>query len=259
MNHAGALYGGQVLTQALLAAARLTPGKQPHSAHGYFLRAGSAEAPIDYEVETLREGRRAAARRVQALQDGKLIFHLHCSFIEPLHGFEHQVDAPAGLPRPEALQPRADYVAAHAERLSARTVADYGGPFPLDLRLIEPERFFFELLPEPKRGFWLRMPSADEIDDPVLHSCLAAFATDYWLGGVGAGAHVLATDRTTLQIISLDHGIWFHRPVRADEWLLYLTDSPSAQQGRGLARGLLYDQAGALVATIAQECLLLPI
>jgi acyl-CoA thioesterase-2 len=257
-NHTGSLYGGQFIGQALAAAVRTTPGKSLNSMHGYFLRPGSPDAPIDYEVEPLRDGRRAASRRVSAFQDGKLAFHLHCSFVAPLDGFEHQVPPDPAAPRPEALDSLSNYVAAHAAALSAVTVASYCAPFPLELRLVEPERSFFELLPEPRRAFWVRMPSAAGIHDPALHQCLLAFASDYWLAGVGAGAHVLPTDRSRLQIASLDHAMWFHRSARADRWMLYVTDSPSAQEGRALCRGLLYDEAGALVATTAQEALLLP-
>ena len=244
--------------QALLAAARLTPGKQPHSLHGYFLRAGSADAPIDYEVEMLREGRRVASRRVSAVQDGKLIFDLHCSFVTAMDGFEHQQPPPASVPDPAALPDISAYVTAHAAHLSQRTVASYTAPFPLELRPIEPERCFFELLETPKRGFWFRVPSAAEIDDPIVHQALIAFASDFWIAGVGAGSHVLATDRDTLDIISLDHAVWFHRPARADRWLLHLTDSPSAQESRALCRGLLYDEGGVLVATTSQETFLFP-
>jgi acyl-CoA thioesterase-2 len=257
-NHTGSLYGGQFLGQALAAAIRTAPGKSPHSLHGYFLRPGSLEAPIDYQVEALRDGQRVAARRVSAYQGGKLVFHLHCSLAAPMCGFEHQLAQDERLPRPEALLPMADYVAAHAEALSAVTVASYCAPFPLELRLTDPEHCFFERLPEPRRAFWVRVPSAAAIEDAALHQCLIAFASDYWLAGVGAGAHVLPTDRGALQIASLDHAVWFHRPARADQWMLYVTDSPSAQQGRALCRGLLYDEAGALVATTAQEALLLP-
>lgn len=258
-NHAGSLYGGQLVGQALAAAIRTASGKTPHSLHGYFLRPGSAGAAIDYHVEALREGQRVATRRVSAHQGGKLLFHLHCSLATPLSGFEHQAARDERLPRPEALLPMADYVTAHAEALSTVTVASYCAPFPLELRLVEPERCFFELLPEPRRAFWVRVPSAAAVEDAVLHQCLLAFASDYWLAGVGAGAHVLPTDRSTLQIASLDHAVWFHRPVRADQWMLYVTDSPSAQQGRALCRGLLYDEAGTLVASAAQEALMLPI
>lgn len=257
-NHAGALYGGQVVGQSLVAAARLTPGKQPHSLHGYFLRAGAGDGPIDYEVELLRDGQRVAARRVRALQGGKQIFELTCSFVTPLSGFEHQRPFPAATPGPAVSPALAAYVAEHAERLSERTVANYTAPFPVEVRLIEPDSYFFRLLGEPRRAFWLRIPSAAEVEDPVAHQALVALASDYWLAGVGAAAHALVTDRDTLQVISLDHAVWFHRPARADRWLLHLTDSPSAQQGRGLSRGLLYDEQGVLIATTAQESLLLP-
>jgi acyl-CoA thioesterase-2 len=257
-NHTDALFGGQFIAQALAAAIRTTPGKTAHSLHGYFLRPGAAGSPIDYQVALLRDGQRVATRRVSAFQNSKLVFELLCSFAVPLAGFEHQAPAPDGIEGPEGLASLAEYVVANAPALSPLSVANYSAPFPLQLRLIEPERCFFELLPEPKRALWLRVPSAAEVDDAALHQCLLAFASDYWLLGVAAGAHALPTNRGTLQILSLDHAMWFHRPVRADGWLLYVTDSPSAQQGRGLARGLLYDTAGTLVATVAQEGLLLP-
>lgn len=257
-NHTASAYGGQLLAQALAAAIRVTPKKQPHSLHAYFLRPGSPAAPIDYHVERLRDGRRIATRRVSAHQNGKQVFQMQCSFATAIDGFEHQIAAPLGqVPGPAEASLLSEYVVRHAKDLPARAVTNYSGAFPLELRLVDPESCFFRLLAEPKRGFWVRMPSAAEIDDPALHRCLVAFASDYWLAGVAAGTHVPPTNRDTLQILSLDHAMWFHRPARADQWMLYLTDSPSAQEGRGLARGLLYDAAGVLVAATAQECLFL--
>jgi len=255
-NHTEALYGGQVLGQALAAASRTTAGQPAHSLHGYFLRGGAVDVPVDYNVELLRDGRRFAARRVAASQAGRLIFHMHCSFHDPEPGFAHQFAAPLDAPGPEGLAPLQDFVRANADRLPSAAVENYGAPFPLELRLIEPQQFFFDLLPELRRDFWVRMPSADAVDDSAMRQCLLAFLSDYWLAGVAAGRHISPTNRKNLLITSVDHAIWFHRPARADEWLLYRTDSPSAQQGRGLARGLLFNQAGALVASTAQEAVM---
>lgn len=258
-NPAGSLYGGQLLCQGLVAAARTLgdgPGSQfwpAHSLHTYFLRSGAADLPIDYTVQVLRNGRRFAARRVEALQGGRLIAHMHCSFHDPEGGFEHQASMPPDVPPPDSLPSLNDYVVAHADRLSPVVVQSYSEPFPLELRLVAPEQSFFARQDRPARAFWLRMPSAAAVADPALQGGLLAFASDHWLAGVAAGCHTLPTDRNRLSIASIDHAIWFHRPTRVDEWLLHWTDSPSARHGRGLARGLLFNQAGDLVATTTQE------
>lgn len=253
-NPAGALFGGQVLAQGLTAAARTAPGWPAHSLHGYFLRAGDAGRPIDYAVERLRDGRRFAARAVRASQDGRTIFHLHCSFHDPEEGETHQQPLPAGLPEPETLIALDAYVAAHAHRLPSATVANYTSPFPLELRLVAPETYFFAPSGDRCRAFWVRMPSAAGTDDRD-QTALLAFLADYWLAGIAVGPGRLSTNRLELTISSLDHAMWFHRPARADEWLLYLCDTPSGGDGRGLARGLLYDRRGRLVASTSQEAL----
>ncbi len=209
--------------------------------------------PVDYDVELLRDGRRFAARRVAASQVGRLIFHMHCSFHDPEPGVAHQFAAPLDAPGPEGLARLQDFVRAHADRLSQAAVDKYSAPFPLELRLIDPEKFFFDPPSEPKRDFWVRMPSANSVANPAMRQCLVAFLSDYWLAAVAARRTISPSKRKNLFVASVDHAIWFHRPARVDEWLLYRTDSPSAQQGRGLARGLLYDRAGALVASTAQE------
>lgn len=253
-NPAGALFGGQVLAQGLTAAARTVPGWPAHSLHGYFLRAGDAKLPVDYRVERLRDGRRFAARAIKASQNGRVIFHLHCSFHDPEPGASHQQTAPTGVPGPEALLPLNTYVAAHADRLPAATVANYTAPFPLELRLVAPETYFFAPGQAPNRAFWVRMPSAHGTADRDQNALLA-FLADYWLAGIAVGPERLSTNSQKLSINSLDHAMWFHRPARAEEWLLYLCDTPSGGEGRGLARGLLYDRSGRLVATTSQEAL----
>jgi len=257
-NHSASMFGGQLVGQALAAAAALAPGKRANSWHGYFLHAGSTQAPIDYEVETLREGRRFAVFRVSAFQDGKLIFHQHCSFMSSLPGFDHQAPCPTGLPGPEELATVAEFVGARAADLPTDTVSIYSTSFPLEVRLVEPERTFFGRYETPERAFWVRIPSAAELADPIMHQCVVAFVTDYWLVGVAATPHIPMRERNRMGIVSLDHAVWFHRPARADEWMLYVTDSPSAQEGRGLGRGLLYGADGALIASTAQEGLFTP-
>ena len=255
-NPSGALYGGQVLGQGLAAALRTAPGWTAHSLHGYFLRGGTLDLPVEYRVERLRDGRRFAARRVEAMQAGRPLFEMQCSFHDPETGFDRQLPAPPDLPDPESLPSLADFVTAEAARLSPVDVRNYGAPFPLELRLVRPESFFFDRLDQPRRGFWVRMPSAAAIAAPALQQCLLAFLTDYWLAGVAAGQDRPPTGGNGLLIASLDHAMWFHRPARAEDWLYYDTDSPSTQDGRGLARGLLYDRAGRLVASTVQEAVL---
>ena len=257
-NPSGALYGGQVLGQGLAAAMRTVSGWPAHSLHGYFLRGGSVDLPVEYRVAALRDGRRFAQRRVEAIQAGRAIFHMDCSFHDPEPGFDHQMAPPPGLPDPERLPSLAEFVTAEADRLSPIDVRNYGAPFPLELRLVEPRDFFFNRLRQPRRGFWVRMPSAAAVADPAQQQCLLAFLSDYWLAGVSAGQHQPPTGGNGLLIASLDHALWFHRPARADEWLYYDADSPSACEGRGLARGLLYDRAGTLVASTVQEAVLRP-
>ncbi|ASG22195.1 acyl-CoA thioesterase-2 [Nitrospirillum viridazoti] len=253
-NPAGALFGGVVLGQSLAAASATGPGWPAHSLHGYFLRPGRAGQPVDYIVETLRDGRRFAARRVTAQQGGRTLFHMHCSFHEPESGFDHQAPPSPDMPAPEDLIPMDRYVANQVDRLPPSSAA-YMAPFPLELRLVEPDDHFLRPTDKPQRAFWLRMPSAAGVEDDNQQRALLAFAADYWLAGVAVGPGRLSTNRDALTINSLDHAMWFHRPVRVDQWLLYVCDTPSGSDGRGLARGLLYDRAGRLVATTSQEAL----
>jgi acyl-CoA thioesterase-2 len=252
-GHGEALFGGQVLCQSLIAASRTASGRTPHSLHGYFLRGGTADLPVDYAVDVLRDGRQFATRQVAASQAGKLIFHMDCSFHDAEPGIDRQFAAPLDVPGPESLVSLSDFVTSNADRLSPAAIEAYTARFPLEVRLLDPDRAFFKLLDEPRRGFWIRMPSASGVHDAVAHLALLAFLSDYWLVGVAVGRDILPTNRRTLSIASIDHAMWFHRPACADEWLLYQTDSPSARLGLGLARGLLFDRTGALVASTAQE------
>lgn len=256
INHSNGLFGGQVMAQALAAATRTVADRPAHSLHGYFIRGGSIDLPVDYAVEAVRDGRRFATRAVVASQAGRIIFQMHCSFHDPEPGFEHRPDMPSDIPDPETLMSLRAFVAANADRLAPAAVRNYGAPFPFELRPIDPEAILVHGLDAPRRDFWTRMPSAAGIDDARLQQCLLTSLSDYWLAGVAAGQHILATTSQSFLITSLDHAIWFHRPVRADEWLLYRTDSPAAQQGRGLARGSLFDRQGRLVASTAQEALM---
>jgi acyl-CoA thioesterase II len=256
-NYQDAIFGGQALGQALAAAQRTVIDWLPHTCTGYFLRPGVVAEPIDYEVDNVRDGRRYTARRVLASQSGKPIFDLLCSFHDVEAGFAHQQDDESGVPLPETLPPLLEFVRAHVDRLPKQIVdrhEQFHSSFPVELRLVDPDGVFFgepNLVP---RAYWLRMASAVGIENPSEHRCLVAFMSDYWLAGAVAAPHRSAASAgNNLFFASLNHSIWFHGPVRADEWLLYRTDSPWAGEGRGMARGLIYDRRGRMVASVAQE------
>jgi acyl-CoA thioesterase II len=256
-NYQGAIFGGQALAQALAAAQRTVAGWLPHTCTGYFLKPGAIGEPIDYEVEVVRNGRRFAARRVLASQAGKAIFDLLCSFHDVEPGFAHQQGDATEVPPPEDLAPLLNFVRAHAGRLPQQIVErheQFHASFPVELRLADAERVFFGERNELPRVYWFRMASAEEIEDPSDHRCLLAFMSDYWLAGAAGAPHRSpASAGSDLSVASLNHSIWFHGPVRADEWLLVRTDSPWAGEGRGMARGLIYDRRGRMVASVVQE------
>jgi len=255
-NHRARLFGGQTIGQALSAATRTVSGWPLHHCSALFLRGGLPDLPVDYEVEPLRDGQSFAARRVVARQAGRIILELHCSFHGYENGPEHQSTEPFDLPGPERLESLATFVERHADRLPHDVVARYSVRFPVEVRMFRPETAFLELADQPARSFWFRVPAAATVDDPRQHQCLLALASDYWLVGVAAAGHCLPVTTQGFSLVSLNHSLWFHAPVRADEWLLYRTESPWAGQARGLARGLIYDRTGRLVASAAQEALM---
>jgi acyl-CoA thioesterase II len=256
-NYQGAIFGGQALAQALAAAQRTVPLWVPHTGTGYFLRPGAVAEPIDYQVEVVRDGRRFAARRVLAVQSGKPIFDLLCSFHDAEPGLAHQQGDAAEVPLPENLTSVLEFVRAHVDRLPRQIIErheQFHAVFPVELRLADPERLFFGEPNNLARTYWFRMASAEDIEDPSEHRSLLAFMSDYWLAGAAAAPHRSAASASNdVSVASLNHSIWFHGPVRADEWLLCRTDSPWAGEGRGMARGLIYDRRGRMVASVAQE------
>jgi acyl-CoA thioesterase-2 len=160
----------------------------------------------------------------------------------------------ADVPLPETLPTVVDFVAAHAERLPRYLVDRHEKPFPVELRLVNPEEVFFGNSRRSQRTYWFRMPSAAAFDEQRDHRCLLAFMSDYWLAGAaGAQHHSFRSGGAPLFVASLNHSLWFHGSLRADEWLLFRTESPWAGEGRGIARGLMYDRAGRLVASAVQE------
>ncbi|MDP5225639.1 MULTISPECIES: acyl-CoA thioesterase II [Arthrobacter] len=244
------VFGGQVLAQSLMAAGRTVDAERSvHSMHGYFLRAGDSHEPITFGVQRLRDGRSFSARRVHAYQGGVPILSMIASFQTPDDGVDHHEPAPTGLPDPESLPTTAELLGG-IDHPVARYWA-YERAF--DIRHIDRPLYLTE---DPQvsstNAVWMktfdRLPA-----DPALHRAALAYASDYTLLEPILRRHSLAWTRPGMSVASLDHAMWWHRPVRADEWLLYVQDSPSAQNSRGLAQGRIYSRDGVLVASVAQE------
>lgn len=245
------VFGGQVLAQALLAASLTVEERLAHSLHAYFLRAGDPDAPIVYSVDRSRDGRSFSARRVVAIQHGRPIFTLAASFQVEEQGLEHQFGIP-DVPAPEqvapsALLPRAEFD--HMPKSMQRWL-DRFGPFEFrPVRGGDPD----DRTPQPPyKELWFKLHGELE-DDPRLHRALLAYVSDFHLVGTATLPHGISWVQGNLMIASLDHAMWFHRDFRLDDWLLYSCDSPSTSGGRGLARGMIHDRQGRLVASTAQE------
>jgi acyl-CoA thioesterase-2 len=251
----GAIFGGQVLGQALSAAAQTVAADRPvHSLHGYFMRAGDVTRPILYQIDRLRDGASFTTRRVSAIQEGEAIFSLEASFQVAEEGFEHQDDMP-DVPPPEELRSELELALAVADTLPAplRAIALAGRP--VEIRPVEVRDPLRPRPMPPRRRMWYR--AVDQLpDDPALHRYLLAYASDFSFLGTAMDPHGVSWLQPGIQIASVDHAMWFHRPFRFDDWLLYVVDSPSASGGRGLVRGQFFDRAGRLVASAAQEGLI---
>lgn len=248
----GRVFGGQVLAQALVAARRtLAKPWEAHSIHGYFILPGDLAAPIVYFVDRLRDGGSFATRRVTAIQHGKAIFNLSASFHAEQAGLEHQTEAP-DAPPPESLRPELEFIRAQADRIPAEVRGVLTQDRPIDFRPVEPGDVLNPEPGPPTRTSWFRV--MDRLpDDPILHQASLAYVSDYTVLSTVLRTHGLTVRSPSVQVASLDHSLWFHRPFRADEWLLYRVDSPVATGGRGFARGSIFTREGALVASVAQE------
>ncbi len=240
------VFGGQVASQALMAAGRTVDQGHVHSLHSYFLRPGDPAIPILYEVDRIRDGRSFTTRRVVAIQHGRAIFNMAASFHVTETGLEHQFEMPE-VPAPEDLETLPERLAPWREELAEW----FDRPHPIDQRHIGS-------LPwkhgdgGPYQRLWIRA-DGELPDDPLLHACVATYASDMSLFDTILQPHTVRWDDPDFMGASLDHCMWFHRPFRADEWLLYDTDSPVAAAARGLARGFLFDRSGRLVVSIVQE------
>ena len=253
------VFGGQVLAQALVAAGRTVEGERRcHSLHAYFILPGDVEAPIIYDVETLRDGRSFNTRRVTAIQHGRPIFNASLSFHRDESGLEHQAEPARDVPAPDALTPERDLALGIADRLPEPLKTVLTRERPIDFRPVDPAD---PLRPAPRDAIsatWLRADGTLP-DDPLVHQAILAYASDWGLLSTALLPHGRSVFGGTIQAASLDHAIWFHRPFRADDWLLYAMDAPTAAGARGFARGAVTDTDGVLVASTAQEGLIRPV
>jgi acyl-CoA thioesterase II len=246
------VFGGQVLGQALAAASRTVEGRIVHSLHAYFLRRGDFNAPIVYEVDRSRDGHSFSNRRVIAIQHGEQIFNMTASFQVVEQGLDHQIDMPQ-VPPPEELPDMLEALRARKAQLPERVQRLIEQPRPFEFRMVQP-------LPDltvpwtrpPVRQVWFRLP--DRIpDDESLHRRLLAYVSDYYLLDTAVLPHGISFLTAKAMMASIDHAVWFHRPLRVDDWLLYALDSPSASGARGFSRGSVFARDGRLVASTAQE------
>lgn len=251
----GAVFGGQVLGQALSAAAQTVPPERAvHSLHGYFLRQGDAKRPIVYDVDRIRDGQSFTTRRVVAIQGDHAIFSLAVSFQIDEPGFDHQTKMPE-VPAPEGLDSEVDRARRVAERIPEPLRSIATAERPIEVRVIDPMNPLRPDARPPERSVWYRAIDALP-DDPALHRYLLAYASDFNFLVTALQPHAVSWITPGMQVASLDHAMWFHRPFRMDDWLLHVIESPSASGARGLVRGQFFDRAGNLVASCAQEGLI---
>lgn len=244
------VFGGQVAAQSLIAAGRTVASGRVHSLHSYFLRAGDPKAPILYEVDRIRDGRSFTTRRVVAIQHGKAIFNLECSFhIEENPGLIHNARMPK-VPQADDLPTISERLEPYAGKLPDWFVLDR--PRPIDQRYIGDLPWFPGQESDDRQRLWVRA-DGELGNDPLLHAAVITYASDMTLiDSILMGHEIRWEDRRTM-VVSLDHCMWFHRPFRADKWLLVDQDSPNAFEARGLARGLMFDEQGHLVISLVQE------
>ena len=245
------VFGGQVIGQALVAAQRTVDNRGAHSLHAYFLRAGDPAVPIIYEVERIRDGKSFSTRRVVAIQHGHAIFSMSASFHRDEEGLEHQTPMP-DLPSPEDVPSEAALAEMLMDRLPPPAKAYWQAERPIEMRPVDLSRYLSPNTRETGQYIWIRATGA-LADDPALHQCVLAYASDFTLLDTALITHGRFVFDPSLMLASLDHALWFHRPFRADEWLLYAQDSPNSGSARAFCRGAFYTRDGQLVASTAQE------
>ena len=252
----GSVFGGQALAQALVAAHRTLDGdaRAPHSMHAYFILPGDVNAPIVYEVDRLRDGRSFSTRRIVAIQHGRAIFNMAASFQIEEEGPEHQSSIP-DVPPPDDLPNEQELLQEVDENIPEAMRRFYLRERPIEFRPVDPVNPFAPHEEAPVRHLWLRARGSLP-NDTLVHQSVLAYASDYGLLGTALRPHALSFLRPELQAATLDHALWFHRPLRVDEWLLYAMDSPSASGGRGFTRGQIFTVEGVHVASVTQEGLM---
>lgn len=246
------VFGGQVVGQALYAAKQTVPAdRNVHSFHSYFLRPGDSSKPIVYDVETLRDGNSFSARRVSAIQNGKPIFYMTASFQTPEQGFEHQNTMP-DVPPPEGLMSESEIAQKVAHVLPEKVREKFLGQKPIEMRPVKFHNPLQGSVEVPHRYVWLRA-NGTMPDDLRIHQYLLGYASDFNFLPTALQPHGVGFLEPGMQVATIDHSMWFHRPFRLDDWLLYAVESPSASGARGFVRGQFYTRDGVLVASTVQE------
>ncbi|MBU6233974.1 MAG: acyl-CoA thioesterase II [Acidobacteria bacterium] len=243
------VFGGQVAAQALMAAGRTVDRGRVHSLHSYFLRPGDPKVPILYEVDRIRDGSSFITRRVVAIQHGRAIYNMQASFHNDEESLEHQFPMP-DVPGPDTIPPLFERI--KSERDPHEIDEWFKRMHPIDQRFIGELPWSPQRSREPYKQLWIRA-DGELPNDPLLHACVVTYASDMSLFDSILGPHDIRWDDGTFMGASLDHCMWFHREVKADDWLLYDMDSPIAHGARGLARGFLFDQSGRLCVSMVQE------
>ena len=248
------VFGGQVIGQALVAACRTVEGRLAHSMHAYFLLPGDPKVPIIYDVERTRDGKSFTTRLVKAIQHGQPIFTMSVSFHNNESGFDHQAKMP-DVPFPEDLPSEAEVRERILPMMPDPVRKYYERERPIELRPVDFGRYAGNPQPDNRFNIWMRTTAALP-DDPSIHRCALAYASDMTILDTALLPHRRSIFDRAIMGASLDHAVWFHRPFRADQWLLYSQDSPNSHGSRGFGRGLIYAADGTLVASVAQEGLM---
>ncbi|MBB6485373.1 acyl-CoA thioesterase II [Rhizobium lusitanum] len=249
------VFGGQVIGQALMAAQRTVEGDRfVHSLHAYFMLPGDPSVPILYQVDRLRDGSSFNTRRVLAIQHGKAIFALTASFQVDEPGFDHQEEMPE-VPMPEELMDEEQIKARYIVHAPENVRRYWAGKRAIEIRPVSIESYFSRSQPSRRQNIWVRL-TGPVPDDRLYRNAVLAYLSDMTLLDVALNAHGTSVLDPSVQVASLDHAMWFHRPFRFDDWLLYSQESSSASGARGFARGSLFTRSGVLIASVAQEGLI---
>jgi acyl-CoA thioesterase-2 len=250
------VFGGQTIAQALVAAQRtVNPDRHVHSLHGYFMRPGDTKVPIIYEVDRIRDGGSFTTRRVVAIQHGHAIFSLEASFQGEEHGLEHQVPMPLDVPAPDTLMTQQELIGKYGDAVPEGIKRYWERDRPIDMKPVMLKHYTSREKLAPEQNIWIRTAGPVPADR-ATQAAVLAYLSDMTLLDTSTFAHGRAVFDPDIQAASLDHAMWFHRPHRLDDWILYTQDSPSSQGSRGFTRGALYGRDGTLIASVAQEGLI---